>query len=1172
MLNPSAWPLELRAQTMPQPSGSSSRATSVDVYVVLTSAPVLAQLQAARTGLAKSEVRTLSQQRGAALLAEQAAIKSRLETRGARIIGHMTRLGNVLRVRVPANQITELAALPGVKRIVPARYYQRALSHSVPFIGAPSVWENRTPGIDGRAVRIGIIDTGIDYTHADFGGSGKVEDFDNNDPTRIETGTFPTAKVVGGFDFAGDDYDASDPMHSIPKPDPDPLDSKDDGHGTHVAGIAAGFGVLSNGLTYQGNYDSNLDMSQFAVAPGVAPRAELYALKVFGPTGSTWVVTEALEWASDPNGDYDFSDHLDVVNLSLGSMFGTQNPEDPEILAVNLLAQLGCIVVCAAGNDGNVFYAAGTPGSASRALAVGNSIDKAEGEAIQVLSPPLIAGNYFALEGDFTARLTNSGPITGQIAYIEPHEACDPITNASEIKGRIALVDRGTCFFVDKIQQAQDAGAIAVIMVNNQDGDPIAMGGSSSTITIPGVMISKLDGALLKTHLHDNPTVRLDPDLRVVRPQRRDTLSEDSSRGPVGLVDYLKPEIVAPGSEIVSAAAGTGTQGRRMNGTSMASPHIAGAAALLRQMHPDWSVEDIKAALMNTALTTHDEQGNFYPESRIGAGRVQLDLAATLEVTAAAANAEGNVALSFGSLVIAEPFQTNRTIRLANHGDSDVTLDIQVVATQPQTGVSLTPSTRSVTVPAHSSAEASFAFVADPEQFDLAYDATTPLTVSSEPRHALFEASGQIYFEQDNLSLHVPYYANVRGGSAFKATSNLITVAPKQNTKSEVDLSIRFQGSSSIDAPVVSVFELGTTQPDNHLLSPYNADATLLAVGAASDFAYAGSLSNAFVYFGLATANSWPAPQPRYVELCVLIDTNFDGTTDFILCNDNLARTNTTPATADVFMTAVHFLDAEGDSEIIEFGGYLNVFSADGLDSAPFNNSVMILSAWASQIGLADDQSRFNYRVVTYGFSTWVSSTSWITFDAAHPIIDATYSGFEGTPLHPDGDSIQVHVDRAAAATQRQRMPAVMLLHHHNLTPQRLEVVRLDLSQDDLDNDRLPDWWEVSNWNNLASASRETDSDQDGSTDYAEFMAGTDPVRSSSSFRLLSAKPQTDGGIKLSWNSAPGRFYSVFSTTNLPAGTWMQITTNQPATPPQNSFIDTNLTDQQSVYYRIRLE
>ena len=205
-------------------------------------------------------------------------------------------------------------------------------------------------------MKIAIIDTGIDYIHTDFGGSGAQADYDRNDTTvnGESPALFPTAKVVAGYDFAGDDYNGD----NTPQPDPDPMDC--DGHGSHVAGIAAGVGVKADGSTYTGAYNASIyTPGFFRIGPGVAPQASLVALRVFGCDGSTELVSQAIEWAVDPNGDGDFSDRVDVINMSLGSDFGYE--ADPTSVAADNAALAGMIVVASAGNDGDSYYITGSP-------------------------------------------------------------------------------------------------------------------------------------------------------------------------------------------------------------------------------------------------------------------------------------------------------------------------------------------------------------------------------------------------------------------------------------------------------------------------------------------------------------------------------------------------------------------------------------------------------------------------------------------------------------------------------------------------------------------------------------------------------------------------------------------------------------------------------------------
>uniref|UniRef100_UPI0015F02211 S8 family serine peptidase n=1 Tax=Pseudonocardia pini TaxID=2758030 RepID=UPI0015F02211 len=219
-------------------------------------------------------------------------------------------------MRADAAAAARIAASPGVRSIrrIPDA---RPSNASAAQLGRTlQTWQDT--GRLGTGVRIGIIDTGVDYTHADFGGPGTVQAYDE---ARAGRGTFPTAKVVGGVDLAGDDYDsASDqPSRTLPRPDADPLDCE--GHGTHVAGTAAGFGVNPDGTTFTGDYSALTPaaLTAMRIGLGAAPRAELFAIRVFGCEGATALTPLALDRALDPDGDGDPSDRLDVVNLSLGS-------------------------------------------------------------------------------------------------------------------------------------------------------------------------------------------------------------------------------------------------------------------------------------------------------------------------------------------------------------------------------------------------------------------------------------------------------------------------------------------------------------------------------------------------------------------------------------------------------------------------------------------------------------------------------------------------------------------------------------------------------------------------------------------------------------------------------------------------------------------------------------
>ena len=399
---------------------------------------------------------------------QQAAMSDSLASHGAKILSQQRVSANGVRVLVSADAVESLRALPGVRSVARVQTFKKDNIDSVPWIGAPAVW---AASGRGEGVKVGIIDSGIDYTHADFGGPGTVAAHDNNDPTIIEPGTFPTAKVKGGYDFAGSNYDADDPT-SVPTPDPDPIDyGPGGGHGTHVAGTAAGIGVPGS------------------VGPGVAPGASLYAIKVFGDSGgSTNLVSLALEWAMDPNGDGDMSDHLDVINMSLGSPFG--DPNDPSAISSQNASDLGIIVVASAGNEGTIPYITGSPAVAPEAISVAASRPGGNHlySRFNATAPASVAGLYESAEGAGPVTLASTGQISAALVNTAPANGCTPLTNAAAVSGKIALVIRGTCNFTVKYQVAAAAGAKALVVYN--DGadptrvDPIIMAADGTTIPL----------------------------------------------------------------------------------------------------------------------------------------------------------------------------------------------------------------------------------------------------------------------------------------------------------------------------------------------------------------------------------------------------------------------------------------------------------------------------------------------------------------------------------------------------------------------------------------------------------------------------------------------------------------------------------------------------------------
>jgi minor extracellular serine protease Vpr len=626
----------------------------------------------------------------ASVLRSQDAAIAQAESLGGTVVFRYGRLVNGFSAELSRQAALAMAARSDVALVERVSVIRRTLTSSAPFIGAPKTWKK--VGVRGRGVTVAVIDTGVDYTHADFGGPGTVEAFAGNDPAVIEPGTFPTAKVVGGFDFVGDQgYDPgdADPTNDVPSPDPDPLDLE--GHGTHVAGICCGRGVPGS------------------VGPGIAPRARILALKVFdiGSTTSD-VVLAAYEYALDPNQDGNTRDAVSVINLSLGDDYVVNRTEER---ALRGLDRAGVVVVAAAGNAGNQpsggsAYIAGSPGNAPTAIGVASSIDQLEANVLTVDDPAaslpeggvaVVQDWAGSLDADLPgalvdARASDSPSAPDGTPSPADRLLCDSTPTGTPFAGKIALVFKGStgagdCDGSEKVYRAQQAGAVAVILWSGFTGPPFALGPGAfaDQVSVPAAMVSTSDGAALGdlvspnapssyNTVEANVTIHSTPS---VVPGFGDRVSDFSSEGPARISSRLKPDVTAPGDAITSAAAGTGTGGVTFGGTSMATPHIAGVAALLRELHPTWTPARIKALLMNQATNalSNADGSSPVPATVQGAGRVRAYRSATTTNLAM----PGSV--SFGLQGVSDYTTVVRRVRVWNLDDRphryEVTTDVR---------------------------------------------------------------------------------------------------------------------------------------------------------------------------------------------------------------------------------------------------------------------------------------------------------------------------------------------------------------------------------------------------------------------------------------------------------------------------------------------------------------
>jgi minor extracellular serine protease Vpr len=636
------------------------------------------------------------------LTQQQDAAGVRVRGLGGQPVARVTKALNAIVVAIDAGQLGAVAALPDVRSVRILRNYELDLSETVPYIGATTVQE---AGFDGTGVKVAVLDSGVDYTHKNLGGPGTTAAYaaaygsgpsDTEHTTR--DGLFPTGKVYEGYDFVGESW-PSGPL----APDDDPIDYE--GHGTHVADIIAG-------------------RSADGTHKGVAPGARVLAVKVCSAVSSSCsgvALLQGMDYALDPDGDGSITDAVDVINMSLGTSYG-QAEDDLSEASANAVRS-GVVVVTSAGNSADRPYIVGSPSSTTEVISVAQTqVPSARTFPLVINSPAAIAGTY--RNTNTVAYAPVNADVTADVVYVG--RACNGDALNPSPSGKIALVVRGTCAVSQKVRNASDAGALAVLVQNNVPGDPptFSNGGECSEVTPfnckPTLILTQADGQRIRDRLAPanggtcnsgcatvNATVSDDAPISLAG-----SMVASSSRGPNISFNQIKPDIGAPGASL-SAEVGTGDGQTAFGGTSGAAPMVAGAAALL--VHAYGAIggrtpAEIKSLLMNTAetnITTNPAASSeLAPITRIGGGEVRVDRA--LASQTAAWDAERLTgSLSFGYRAVTGPASFTRTVLVRNYSNAARTYTITPqfrYAVDAASGAVTLVTPPSVAVPANESA------------------------------------------------------------------------------------------------------------------------------------------------------------------------------------------------------------------------------------------------------------------------------------------------------------------------------------------------------------------------------------------------------------------------------------------------------------------------------------
>ncbi|MFD1609009.1 S8 family serine peptidase [Oceanobacillus luteolus] len=546
--------------------------------------------------------------------------------------------------------------------------FETQMDTSIPHLGIEAVWEE---GYKGAGIKVAVLDTGIDPDHPEFQGIYKGgKNF-----------------IVHSSDYSRERAD-DDARETSPAERPDHMPEVNASgrtfwtdHGTHVAGTIAAIGANEYGIQ------------------GVAPEIDLYAYRVLGAYGSgaTSGIISAVEHA--------VNEEMDIINLSLGG--GSNSENDSLAYALNNAMMADVVAVVSSGNSGPNRATVTTPGTSRLGITVGNTTNP-ETQHSAVVSVSVPSNDY-----GYSKELKFMGTTYGQDLAEQLDGEYELVSipgfgsladyEGIDVEGKVALISRGELPFVDKIANAKENGAVATIIhnfsggTNAPDVSDVFLGDTFSFI--PTIDMSVTDGEAIRSALEVGPGTVSFAEFGSTRTEG-DEINSSSSRGPSTPNFDIKPDVLAPGTNIMSSIpaykwdfpdASYEESYDRFTGTSMAAPHIAGIAALVKQANPDWDAFDVKVALSNTATLLDTERYDVFAQ---GPGRVDPFAAAFPSVLAyaedeAVLDASGEIVpnikgtVTFGPQDLSDEISVTKQIRVKDLEGIGGDFSVEVEETKP---------------------------------------------------------------------------------------------------------------------------------------------------------------------------------------------------------------------------------------------------------------------------------------------------------------------------------------------------------------------------------------------------------------------------------------------------------------------------------------------------------